>query len=67
MPWAGPRRVSKTPEDHELVEKEKRFVAYCVARWGVYADFWELLNERKASDRVDLFDGRLCALRGSRP
>jgi hypothetical protein len=33
------------------VEKEKRFVAYCIARWGVYADFWELLNERKASDQ----------------
>jgi len=39
------------PEDRELVEKEKRFVSYCVARWGVYADFWELLNERKASDQ----------------
>jgi hypothetical protein len=39
------------PEDQALVEKEKRFVAYCVARWGVYADFWELLNERKASDQ----------------
>ena len=26
-------------------------MAYCVARWGVYADFWELLNERKASDQ----------------
>jgi uncharacterized protein DUF5060 len=45
-----PTEAIETPENHELVEKEKRFVAYCVARWGVYADFWELLNERKASD-----------------
>ncbi len=41
----------EAPEDREVVEKEERFVAYCVARWGVYADFWELLNERHASDR----------------
>jgi hypothetical protein len=45
-----PVEAIETPENGELVEKEKRFVAYCVARWGVYADFWELLNERKASD-----------------
>jgi len=32
------------------VEKEKRFIDYCVARWGVYVDFWELLNERQATD-----------------
>jgi uncharacterized protein DUF5060 len=32
------------------VKGEKRFIDYCVARWGVYADFWELLNEREASD-----------------
>ncbi len=31
-------------------EKQKRFIDYCIARWGVYADYWELLNERKASD-----------------
>jgi hypothetical protein len=36
--------------DRRIVEREKRFVSYCVARWGVYADFWQLLNERKASD-----------------
>jgi hypothetical protein len=46
-----PVEAIETPENRELVEKEKRFVAYCVARWGVYADFWELLNERKASDQ----------------
>lgn len=38
------------PNDQELVGKEERFIEYCIARWGVYADFWELLNERKASD-----------------
>jgi Domain of unknown function (DUF5060) len=45
-----PTEAIENPANHELVGKEKRFVAYCVARWGVYADFWELLNERKASD-----------------
>ena len=39
------------PEDQELMQKEERFVAYCIARWGVYVDFWELLNERHASDQ----------------
>jgi Domain of unknown function (DUF5060) len=38
------------PADRWRIEQEKRFVDYCVARWGVYVDFWELLNERKASD-----------------
>jgi len=46
-----PPEAIETPEKSALVEKEKRFVAYCVARWGVYTDFWELLNERKASDQ----------------
>lgn len=46
-----PVEAIETPENRELVGKEQRFVAYCVARWGVYADFWELLNERKASDQ----------------
>jgi len=46
-----PVEAIETPENPELVEKEKRFAAYCVARWGVYADFWELLNERHASDQ----------------
>lgn len=39
------------PDDQETIAKEKRFIEYCVARWGVYVDFWELLNERKASDQ----------------
>ena len=50
---AGLRRREEAindPDDHETVAKEKRFMAYCVARWGVYADFWELLNERHAAD-----------------
>jgi hypothetical protein len=40
-----------TPDDRELIGKEERFIDYCIARWGVYADFWELLNEREASDQ----------------
>ncbi len=39
-----------SPDDQEAIAKEKRFIDYCIARWGVYADFWELLNERQASD-----------------
>jgi Domain of unknown function (DUF5060) len=38
------------PIDYEMLSKEKRFIDYAVARWGVYVDFWELLNEREASD-----------------
>jgi hypothetical protein len=37
-------------DDRETIAKEKRFIEYAVARWGVYVDFWELLNERAASD-----------------
>jgi Domain of unknown function (DUF5060) len=37
-------------ESDEILSKEKRFINYAVARWGVYVDFWELLNEREASD-----------------
>jgi len=38
------------PDAHEIITKEKRFIEYAVARWGVYVDFWQLLNEREASD-----------------
>jgi hypothetical protein len=38
------------PDNVEIIAKEKRFIDYAVARWGVYVDFWELLNERTASD-----------------
>lgn len=37
-------------EDRVMLSKQKRFIDYCVARWGVYVDFWELLNERYATD-----------------
>jgi hypothetical protein len=39
------------PGDQQLLRKEEHFIDYCIARWGVYADFWELLNERQASDQ----------------
>jgi hypothetical protein len=39
-----------TPPGSATAAKEKRFIDYCIARWGVYVDFWELLNEREASD-----------------
>jgi hypothetical protein len=38
------------PSRRHILEKELRFIDYCVARWGVYSDIWELLNERRASD-----------------
>lgn len=44
-----PSEAVNHPRDTRTIEKEKRFVRYCVARWGVYSDFWELLNERHAS------------------
>ena len=34
----------------DTLEKERRFIRYSVARWGVYVDFWELLNESSAPD-----------------
>lgn len=47
----GPREEAlNDPENVEILSKEKRFVDYCISRWGVYVDIWELLNERKASD-----------------
>ena len=46
-----PQEALLDPDDHVTTAKEKRFLEYCIARWGVYADFWELLNERKASDQ----------------
>jgi hypothetical protein len=45
-----PREAINRPEDWATIEKERRFVRYCIARWGAYADFWELLNERAADD-----------------
>jgi hypothetical protein len=37
--------------DEQGMAKVKRLIKYSVDRWGAYVDFWELLNEQKASDR----------------
>jgi Domain of unknown function (DUF5060) len=36
--------------DQATMQKQERFIRYAIARWGVYVDFWELLNESQASD-----------------
>ena len=38
------------PEDAAAMAKVKRFIKYSVDRWGACVDFWEFLNEQKASD-----------------
>jgi len=38
------------PEDEQGMAKVKRALKYSVDRWGAYVDFWEFLNEQKASD-----------------
>jgi hypothetical protein len=38
------------PHNAEGMAKVKRLIKYSVDRWGAYVDFWELLNEQKASD-----------------
>jgi hypothetical protein len=45
-----PLEAINRPGDRDTIRKEQRFIRYAVARWGAYADFWELLNERRASD-----------------
>jgi len=37
-------------DDEQGMMKVKRIIKYSVDRWGAYVDFWELLNEQKASD-----------------
>jgi len=37
-------------ENKEGMEKVKRLIKYSVDRWGAYVDFWEFLNEQKASE-----------------
>jgi len=37
-------------DDEAAMAKVKRIIKYSVDRWGAYVDFWELLNEQKASD-----------------
>jgi len=38
------------PGDARGMAKVKRIIKYSVDRWGAYVDFWELMNEQKASD-----------------
>ena len=38
------------PDNASTVERVKRFIKYSVDRWGAYADFWQLLNEKLAHD-----------------
>ena len=45
----APEAINR-PRDFRTIEKEKRFVRYAIARWGAWADFWELLNERYPDD-----------------
>jgi hypothetical protein len=47
----GPDEAINDPENAATLEREKRFIRYAVARWGVFTDFWELLNERHADAR----------------
>jgi hypothetical protein len=47
----GFMRVSNDePRNEEGMAKVKRLIKYSVDRWGAYVDFWEILNEQKASD-----------------
>ncbi len=39
------------PDDAAKMAKVKRFLKYCVDRWGAYVDFWELLNEQEADPK----------------
>jgi hypothetical protein len=50
LEYFSPEEAINRPRDLRTIEREKRFVRYSVARWGAWADFWELLNERYASD-----------------
>lgn len=60
--WFNPREAVEDPDNTHWVELEQRFIDYSIARWGVYADFWELLNERRAHDRwVSLMAGYIHA------
>jgi len=38
------------PHNQQGMAKVKRIIKYSLDRWGAYVDFWELLNEQKASD-----------------
>jgi hypothetical protein len=43
------RALNDRPDDEQGMAKVKRIIKYSVDRWGAYVDFWELLNEQKAS------------------
>ncbi len=45
------KAFNEHPENEEDMERVKRIIKYSVDRWGAYVDFWELLNEQKASDQ----------------
>ncbi len=44
------RVFNDRPDDEQGMAKVKAIIKYSVDRWGTYVDFWELLNEQKASD-----------------
>jgi len=44
------KAMNDRPNDNQGMAKVKRIIKYSVDRWGAYVDFWELLNEQKASD-----------------
>ena len=47
----GYRKVfNDQPDNAEGMAKVKRFVKYSVDRWGAYVDFWQFLNEQKATE-----------------
>lgn len=41
--------LNQHAEDAQGMAKVKRIIKYSVDRWGAYVDFWEMLNEQKAS------------------
>jgi len=43
------RVFNDQPNNHEGMAKVKRLIKYSVDRWGAFVDFWEILNEQKAS------------------
>jgi hypothetical protein len=44
------KAFNQNADDPEGMAKVKRIIKYSVDRWGAYVDFWEMLNEQKASD-----------------
>lgn len=44
------RVFNDQPDNAQGMAKVKALIKYSVDRWGAYVDFWELLNEQKATD-----------------